>query len=236
MADPAAAWRTVASPCLGVNTLTAELGLSGRAGGARIRGRVQAGFAKGSMRLEGVAPFGQPVFILVSTPSSARLLMPRDERIVAAPDAQDILEALVGVRLPSDMLMSVLAGCVMRDAPTAATTHGAPTRHGQLTRFVFPEGEVFAEPRGAMMRVVAARVRSFLVEYFDDAAGSQWPRRVRLSRQAPGADAVDLTIALSQVETNVTLPAEAFTVDVPPGTLPMSLSQLRASGPLGDRD
>ena len=42
----------------GVRTLQAELGLSGRAAGQRMRGRVLAGLVPGALRLEGVAPFG----------------------------------------------------------------------------------------------------------------------------------------------------------------------------------
>jgi len=41
--------------------------MSGRAGRQKVRGRVVAGFARpASMRLEGVAPFGPPAFILVA--------------------------------------------------------------------------------------------------------------------------------------------------------------------------
>jgi hypothetical protein len=59
---------------------------------------------------------------------------------------------------------------------------------------------------------------------------------VRISRELPGDARVDLTIGISQVETNMTLPPEAFTIDVPPGAMPMTLAQLRAAGPLGDRE
>ncbi len=233
---PADAWTASAGPCLGVKTMTAELALSGRAAGTRLRGRVQAGFASGSMRLEGVAPFGQPGFILASTSSKATLLLPRDERVLSVADAAEILDALVGLRMRSDALMAVLAGCVMTGAPTGATMHGAPNRHGGFTRFVFPDGVVFADVRGGRQRVVAAQVGSFLVEYLDGAMVSVWPSRVRITRDLPGGQGVELTIGISQVETNITLPAEAFAVDVPPGTIPISLAELRASGPLGERD
>lgn len=233
---PADAWAALAGPCLGVKTMTAELALSGRAAGTRLRGRVQAGFAPGSMRLEGVAPFGQPVFILASTASNATLLLPRDERVLRVADAAEILDALVGLRLQSDALMAVLTGCVMTGVPTSATSHGMANRHGGFTRFAFPDGAVFADVRGGRQRIVAAQVGSFLVEYPEGPMASTWPARVRISRDLPGGQGVDLTIGISQVETNTTLPAEAFTVDVPPGALPISLAQLRASGPLGERN
>ena len=230
-------WQQVAARCIGVQTMTAELALSGRAGGTRVRGRVQAGFAPGSMRLEGVAPFGQPVFILAAAPSRAVLLLPRDERVARAADAAEILDALVGVRLQADALRAVLAGCAFTGAPLSATSHGPATRHGNLTRFTFPDGVAFvAASGGGVRRIVAAQIQSFLIEYPLDSAGSAWPPRVRISRDLPDGQGVDLTFALSQIETNITIPAEAFTLDVPADTMPMTLAQLRAAGPLGERD
>lgn len=231
MADYAAAWQRVASSCLGVRTLTAELGLSGRAGGTRLRGRVQAGFAPRGIRLEGVAPFGQPVFILAGGPSHATLLLPRDERVVTAPDAAEILDALVGVRLQAAALRDVLAGCAITGTPVSAASYG------DITRFAFPEGAVYARRRGAVERIVAADVPPFLVEYPDAfAGGSAWPSRVRISRDAPDAGSVDLTMELTQLEINVDVPAAAFTIDIPPGTRPMTVAELRQAGPLGARN
>jgi hypothetical protein len=231
VADHAGLWQQAAGSCRGVRTLTAELALSGRAGETGLRGRVQAGFAPGGIRLEGVAPFGQPVFILVGTPSDATLLLPRDERVVRAPNASEILDALVGVRLEAGALGSVLTGCGVTGEPVGAT------EHGDVVRFAFADGAVFARRRAGALRIVAAETQSFLIEYPDAfAGGSAFPRRVRISRNAAGADRVDLTIELAQIETNVDLPAAAFTVDVPPGTLPMTIAQLRSAGPLGARN
>ena len=41
-----------------------------------------------------------------------------------------------------------------------------------------------------------------------------------------------MTAALSQLETNVDLPATAFRVAVPPDAMPMTLDELRQAGPL----
>ena len=50
-----------------------ELGLSGRAGDESLRGKVITGLQRGgAARLEGVAPFGAPVFILAARPSRRR--------------------------------------------------------------------------------------------------------------------------------------------------------------------
>ena len=49
-----------------------------------------------SMRLEGVAPFGAPVFILVSQGLKTTLLLPRDDRVAYSDGAQSMLVALIG--------------------------------------------------------------------------------------------------------------------------------------------
>lgn len=230
MADAAAAWQQASSACAGVRSMTAELALSGRAAGTRLRGRIQAGFeAPGRIRLEGVAPFGQPIFILAADAARATLLLPRDERVVTAASASEILEALAGVRLEPDTLRAVLAGCV-----TTGTPEGA-TEHGDVARFAFADGStVFARRGGAGWRIVAGIARPFLVEYPERQSAGLWPARVRISRDLPGGDHVDLTIGLSQIETNMTLPPEAFRVDIPPTAVPMTVDELRRAGPLGD--
>ena len=230
MADAAGAWQQASSACAGVRSMTAELALSGRAAGTRLRGRIQAGFeAPGRIRLEGVAPFGQPLFILAADAARATLLLPRDERVVTAASASEILEALAGVRLEPDALRAVLTGCVTTGTPTGAT------EHGDVARFAFADGSaVFARRAATGWRIVAGLARPFMVEYPDRESAGLWPSRVRISRDLPGGDHVDLTIGLSQIETNIALPAAAFTVDVPPNAVPMTVDQLRQAGPLGD--
>ena len=58
-----------------------------------------------------------------------------------------------------------------------------------------------------------------------------FPGAVRLISLRPGVD-VDLTAAVSQLETNVQIDEAAFTVDVPPGASELSLAELRQAGPL----
>ncbi len=79
--------------------LQAELALSGRAAGQRMRGRVHAGLIPGALRLEGVAPFGSPVFILVAEGVRGTLLLLRDRRVLEDAPPEEILNALVGIRL-----------------------------------------------------------------------------------------------------------------------------------------
>lgn len=118
-------YRTLTASCGGVRTFTAELGLSGRAGGNRVRGRAIVGFARPDLlRLEGVAPFGPPAFILAARGANATLLLPRDDRVVRQAPPDQILEALTGVALSPADLQAVLTGCAIPIAtPIAGRLH-----------------------------------------------------------------------------------------------------------------
>jgi hypothetical protein len=75
----AAALGEATAQCRGVRTLTAAMALSGRAGRMKLRGRIDAGFERpASMRLEAPAPFGKPVFVLVSHGERTTLVLPPD--------------------------------------------------------------------------------------------------------------------------------------------------------------
>ena len=70
--DTAGALAETVGRCQSLQTLTAEVAVSGTAKGHRLRGRLTAGVAApASARLEAVAPFGQPLFIFVATGDDA---------------------------------------------------------------------------------------------------------------------------------------------------------------------
>ena len=101
--------------CRGVQTLSASLSLSGRAGSTKLAARIDAGFAApGRLRLEGyprIAFGGRPFFILVADGADTTLVLTRDNRVLrgAAPSA--IIEALTGIALGPDDLRALTAGC-----------------------------------------------------------------------------------------------------------------------------
>jgi hypothetical protein len=225
---------------MGVRTLTAELALSGRAGRQKLRGRVVAGFERpSSMRLEGVAPFGPPAFILASRGDTAVLLLPRDSRVLRGAPAEDILGALTGVTLGPDDVQAILTGCVV-PAPqaTGGRLHGngwaSIDLMGGATLYLQParSGPASPKPGEGGWRLRAARRAGWQIEY--PAWSGMFPQAVRLQSEDP-ALMVDLTAALSQVETNTAIDANAFTVNVPNGAEPITLDELRANGPLGEK-
>jgi hypothetical protein len=212
--------------CRGVRTLTAELALSGRAGTQAVRGRVIAGFERpASMRLEGVAPFGPPAFILAARGEGAVLLLPRDERVLQGARAEDVLGALTGIALAPADLQALLTGCVVPDPmPTAGRRH----ENGWVSIDLDGGATVFLEMRGGAWQVRAARRGTWDVSY---PAQGLFPASVRLVSTDPSVR-VDVTAAVSQRETNTPIDPAAFSVDVPPGTDPLTLDELRNAGPL----
>ena len=220
----------ISSACAGVRTLTAELALSGRAGRQKLRGRVVAGFARpASMRLEGVAPFGPPAFILAARAGTAVLLLPRDSRVLRGARAEDILGALTGVTLEPADLLAILTGCVVpAPRPTSGRVHG----NGWASIDLMGGSTLYLQKRGNAWQVRAARRAGWQIEY--PMWSGAFPQAVRLQSDDPTL-MVDLTAALSQVETNVDLDERAFTVTVPNDAEAITLDELAQNGPLGDR-
>jgi hypothetical protein len=224
--------------CDGFTTATAEIGLSGRAAGNRLRGTLHAGFAPPeSLRLEAVAPFGGPFFLLAGTNGRATLLLPREDRVLRDAPASAILEALAGLdQAPSD-LRAWIAGCPAGtgevSSPRSYGTDWAGADMGNR-RQLWLKRVQSSHTADRQWRLVAVKAGPLTIE-FAEHTGTQ-PGRVRI-RRAPGpaATELDIRLALRQVERDVRLPETAFTVDVPANAVEITIDELRQSGPLRDR-
>jgi hypothetical protein len=222
--DAAAHYATATSHCATLRTLTAELSLSGRAGDERVRGRVITGLARGgSARLEGVAPFGAPMFILAARAERATLLLPRDRRVLDDAPVSQVIERLTGLALGADDLMRTLAGC----GGTGEAGNGR--RWSDAWEAVdTPDGRtVFLRQEAGAWQVVAIDARSWRADYRTFQNG--FPREVRLRSDDDG---VNLVASVQQLEVNTTIDEAAFEVDIPAGTDPMTLDELRSVAPL----
>ena len=218
--------------CGNVQTLSASLSLSGRAGSAKLAARIDAGFAVHSrLRLEGyprIAFGGRPFFILVANGSDATLVLTRDNRVLRGAPASAIIEALTGVALNADELRALVAGCAFG---VGESTDGrsfdkgwASVGDGSIT--------VFLRRIADEWRIAGARRGALVVEY-SDFAGAR-PSSVRLhTTPAAGVIPADLSIRSSQVEINSTLDNKVFSVEVPKDAAPVTIEELRRGGPIG---
>jgi hypothetical protein len=217
--------------CRGVRTLTAEVAASGKVSGQRFRVRLSAGVAApASARLEAVAPFGPPIFILAATNDEATLLLPRDDRVLQRGRSAEVLDAVAGVPLSAADLHAVLTGC----APAATGAEGREL--GADWRLVndTTAGALYLHRQGPSQpwQLVSVVGRAWRVDYRDPLNGL--PRAIRVTSVAGDRDSdasFDVTLALSQVETNVALGADVFRVDVPRTAKPITLDELRHARP-----
>ncbi|MGE5244764.1 MAG: hypothetical protein ACM3SQ_11110 [Betaproteobacteria bacterium] len=230
--DGAAVAEAATGGCRTLRSLTAEIRVSGTVLGRRIRGRLSAGFAApASARIEAVAPFGPPIFILVATDASASLLLPRDNRVVRGAPADLLLDALVGMRLTPAELWQAVTAC-----PAIGTIGEARQYGSDWRRVTVPPHETlyFHRDEGAWHLVADMHQEpetARQVEYlqYDGAL----PVRIHLSAGgANRAAAYEIALDLSQLEPNAALDPAVFTLEVSAGAQPMTLDELRRSGPL----
>lgn len=225
--DPTAiqAFDTATRQCRGLRTLKAELSLSGQANGERIRGRVHAGFeAKGAVRLEGLAPFGPPAFILAGRDDTATLLM-RDRRVLTNTPVALVLERLTGLALGADDLRLMLSGCLSENpTPTDGKRWGSGWRAVTLAA----DRVAYLRQQQGIVLIVAAEYGPWAVDYRQHVNG--WPHEVRVRRR--DATTVDVTARIGELETNVPIDPRAFSVDVPADAVPMTLDELGSAAPL----
>jgi hypothetical protein len=211
--------------------MVATVAVRGSVASRRQRGQLDVGLAApSSARLEASATFGL-LFTFVATGDDATLILHRDDRVLEHGRPAAVLEAVTGVPLDGAGLRLALTGC----APDARVIQA--TRPNDNWRVVEQEEHRLYLSRsgeGAPWRLVAS---------VSDAAGLMWraeyrefrdglPRDVRLVSAEEGR--FDLRLSLSQIETNVQLGPETFEVKVPVSASPITLDELRASGPLAD--
>jgi hypothetical protein len=218
--------------CRGVKTLSASLSLSGRAGSSKLSARVDAGFAApGRLRLEGFPKVnfgGKPFFILVANGSDATLVLTRDDRVLRGAAPAAIIEALTGIALEPDELRALVAGCAVAEGePSEGRTFDRGWASVQAG-----SAAVYLRQIDSRWRVAGARRGSLTIEYSDFTGGRPAAVRLRTTRSANVVEA-DLSIRISQVETNATLQDAVFSVEIPKGAAPLTLEELRRAGPLG---
>ena len=225
--DPTAVdvFKQATRQCAGLKTVTAELRLSGRAGDEKLRGTLHTGLAApGAVRVEAVAPFGQPFFILAGRDNRATLLLPRDQSVLRDAPVPDVLERLTGLSLSATDLRLIVTGCLSDPAnPTNGRSFGSDWRAVDLDSGVV----AYMRTVDGTAAVVAADHGNWRVDYSMHRSG--FPRQVRI-RSVAGD--VDMTAALEQVEINTEIDPKAFDIDAPANATPITLEHLRSVVPL----
>jgi hypothetical protein len=228
--DAPAALVEATRACSVVTSLAAVASVRGSVGGQRIRGKLETGLsAPASARVEAIAPFGQPLFIFVARGDDASLWLPRDGRLLEHGRPDQVLEAITGVPLDPTDLRAALTGC--SGVSSAGEAIGDEWRVVRDTG----AGEVYLRRERSTWRVAAIVRRdpgrpAWRAEYREFVEGL--PRSIRLT--SLDGDRFDLRLNLSQVDVNTPLDAAAFELRVSGNPKPITLEELRRSGPLAD--
>jgi hypothetical protein len=167
------------------------------------------------------------MFILVADGERGTLLLLRDRRILQDAAPEEILNALVGIRLGPDDLRALLSGCVKAAAEAAGATAYGPD---WLAVDLASGGTAYLRRQSGAWRIVAGRYGGLEIDY--TAFEGDRPSQIVLR----GTD-LNLTLALNQVEVNGDLPREPLVaVNIPAGLTPLTLDELRRTGGLGTRN
>jgi outer membrane biogenesis lipoprotein LolB len=224
LADFARIHDEVSKDCRAVRTLTAVLRLSARAGSESFRGTVLSKFRRpDSMQLRMNAAF-TTIFVLVANDRGATLLLNRDRRVVRDARAEEILDALIGIKLTPDDLQALITGCVV---PEPRATGGRQHGSGWISIELDGGTTLYLQRARDVWRLRAARRGDWVIEYPAWQAGSRFPPQLWISTSGPVP--VDLRAAIDDVETDVDVMDADFTVPIR-DEAPMTLEELRESG------
>jgi hypothetical protein len=229
--DPTAAdaFATATAACKGFRSIEGELSLSGRAGGERVRGRILTGLeAGGAVRLEAVAPFGAPFFILAGRAERATLVLPRERRVLKDTGVAEVLERITGLALGADDLRLILSGCLV---DKAAPSDGRQWGGGWRAVTIGPERIAYLRVQNGQLVLTAADYGPWHVDYAAHAGG--FPRLVRVRRA--GDTRIDITARVEQLEVNTQINPRAWDVAIPSDADPMTLDELRSIAPLAEK-
>ena len=223
-----AAWAEASTTCRALSSYRAEFGLTGQVGSQRIRGlasaRLNAALTReGSIGLEAEVS-GQSVFRLGGTAQSAVLLVRNPNRVVTAPP-DEILDALIGVRLGPERLLRVFGGCVSAEEEIVRAAD-----HGRFTEIATRDARMFLEQQAARWRVRAGHLGDIAIEVHR--FRGDLPDRIVVRSTRTAGPTVVLDLRIRQALSNTDVPAAAFHVSVPPDARTITIEELRDSGPL----
>ena len=232
-ADMAAVALQARSACNAVNSMSAEISVSGSIGGHRLRARLLGGFTAPSVRLEAVAPAGPPFFIFVANGEDATLLLPRDNAVLRRGRSDDVLEAIAGVRLGPSELLRTLTGCAEPGRWSGGVAAGehwriASGEHGG--KMYFHRDSASAPWHIATLLYPGAELQwSWRADYNDFRQGL--PSSIHLV--SADRHGFDLEVKLSQVDVGAPLGGDVFRVQIPRDAQPITIDELRRSGVFG---
>ena len=203
------------SNCARIQTFQASMRLSAR-GLPNLN--VRTGVTANQLLLQ-VGATAAPDIWLAGSADQATLLLREGNRVVRA-RAEDIVDALIGVKMAPQQFMALLTGCVARDLNVTSATAFNGTR-----RLVTPDAELFAEQIAGAWRIVAGSFGNVRVDYRP--LTTTFPARARVRARLAGGRDVAFTLDVQESLPDRPIPEQSFQLAVPTDADPMTLDDLR---------
>ena len=218
--DAATAWEEATKTCRTVTTFAPTLRLSGKVAGSRVPGLTVLGAvtAAGGLRLQATAA-SRTIFELAGTNERATFYWREDNKVATA-RADELVDALIQLKLGADALLPILTGCVTR---TATVSRGA--RYGDQLAITTDTGRVFLQQKPGW-RAFYGDVQGLAVQY--TWADAPFPREVVLNAQRDTPSEVQLRLRMDEGPiVNSALGPETFALTVPSTAVAMTLDEVR---------
>ena len=153
------AWDAATKDCRNITSFAPTLRLGGKIAGARVPGLTVLGAvtAGGGIRLQATGA-GRTLFELAGTNDRATFYWREDNKVATA-RAEELVDALVGLKLGADALLPILTGCV-----TSNDSASGGLRHDRFVEISAGTARAFLEQQRSVWRVRYAEVQGLAVE------------------------------------------------------------------------
>ena len=226
--EAAAAWADATRACRGVTSYKGTLRVSGRINGDRIPTTVTifTGVTPTGLDLEAVAANRQ-IFRMAGTAAEATLYLDDGHRY-AKGTSEDLTDALIGVRLGPARWLALLTGCVATPPDFVSAA-----RYDKDLAITTASARVFLSVMEGGWHAHRGLFDGLTVEYEQfTSAVSAFPAKWRIDSDAGRDPSVRLSIESGDVTAGLPLEARVFTMSLPADASPMTIDELRQSGPL----
>ena len=168
------------------------------------------------IRVELLATFGASRWIAVASAGEITVLFPRSSEYLEDSAVEDVVGALLGIRLSPGEVMAILAGTGL---PITAEKLVRAERRGDRVRLVLEQGRADL----ANDQVLEAEHRGYRVQYPTEwkQAGKPAPDRIEIV-----TDNIQASLAVFDLDINVRLDPEAFVIVLPEGATRLGLAQI----------
>ena len=212
--------------CSGIEPWSAAIAVDGTIAGRVVRVQLLGVFSQAKIRLEEDSRSGEPPFVFVSDGAKSLLRGPRTTTFQVS-DSRDVMQALIGVRMPIDVFGRTLMACELPEGLSTMRILGS-----QWARLPLGGGGIYlyrTNTTGPWQLVTMFYPSETLhwtwrIDYHEVQNGV--PLRMHLV-SADGR--VDMRFRLSQVDTMVGFPSNdvRFHIELSPDTRTGSAEQLR---------